>query len=169
MPSNPTQVIKVGGDGFYTGGASTGGTKWEAVQLSGGQYLFFGGANSYSATLLASDVALILPGTPILSMGVRMLARGDPSGANARFGLRLGGVDVLDSLQAVGPGSWTPFPATGYTVLARPGGGVWTTTDLATLELIVYGDTASQFDMIDCLAEMPLTGSEGWMSLVKGR
>lgn len=112
-------------------------------------------ANNRSSFTLAASA--IPAGSTINSVTVHgRLATSEPAeGDYVKQFIRLGGVDVDGPVHTVGPAAaddWRNFDD----VLARPGGGLWTIADLATLEIGVavavpnfWADCTTLFAVID--------------------
>ena len=120
--------------------------------------LNYNGSESY--TLAASTIPV---GSVINSVSVSMRL-GDIWGAhNVRALLRLAGTDVLGTLYT--PTGWQTF----VEALTRPGGGAWTLSDLATLEIGIHGGAAGWMACSTIFAIVdytPPAGDTGDMMLV---
>lgn len=145
----PKSVIKLGGNGTLTYWTASAGTKWEAVQLEGGAYIYHNtAAQSYSATLLAADLAGVPAGAKIKAVGIRFRGKDGGGSLTMRAGLYLGGSSSYGTTRTM-TASYVYYPSSDYETVARPGGGSWVRTDLNTLEPLVQPVSGGGFVYCD--------------------
>ncbi len=127
----------VGGAGDYTNiaGLVGAGTHWQAVSSmdAGASYV----ATTNNLEVEKDMYAIVNPGIPngstISSVTVHIVIASDSAGnvANGKPYLRLGGVEVAGTTHTLSTLAYVDYSD----VIARPGGGTWSVSDLASLQI----------------------------------
>lgn len=135
-------ILRPAGAGDNTNWPSiTGGTDHHAVTSDSD-------IATYVRNNVASDIeddytltASGLTNEVINSIDVRVVARGETTAAaTLAIGLRLGGTNSMATTHTAVPISDTTYMDT---AIARPGGGSWTVSDLATLQAVIIGNRST--------------------------